>query len=64
MTRRVYLDTCCIIYLLEDVPGLGSRMRAHLATAIRHSCTEFWTNDDRLNNAAASMTMSILRVSP
>jgi predicted nucleic acid-binding protein len=130
MIRRVYLDTCCVIYLLEDVPGFSVPMRArlagnadailcvsplvrlealikplndgnrtlerdyedflaaqqwlsmgdtefdratrlraahrlktpdalHLATAIRHACTEFWTNDDRLISAAAGMAVNI-----
>lgn len=31
MTRWVYLDTCCVIYLIEDVPGFSEPMRAHLA---------------------------------
>ena len=30
--RRVCLDTCCVIYLLEDVPGFSAPMRAHLAS--------------------------------
>lgn len=29
--RRVYLDTCCLIYLIEDVPGFTDPMRALLA---------------------------------
>jgi len=133
MMRRVYLDTCCVIYLLEDVPGFSAPMRAHLAcnadailcvsplvrlevlikplvdgnhllardyedflaaqqwlsmgdaefdratrlraahklktpdalhlaTAVRHSCNEFWTNDDRLNSAAAGMAANIFAV--
>ncbi len=128
--RRAYLDTCCIIYLIEEVPGFSEPMRAHLAnntevvlcvsplvrlealskpladknqalvqdyedflaepqwlamndsdfeyatrlramhrlktpdalhlaTALRHSCTEFWTNDDRLNKAAAGIAVNI-----
>jgi len=130
MMRRVYLDTCCVIYLLEDVPGFSEPLRAHLAnnadailcvsplvrlevlikpladgnqalakdyedflaaqqwlpiadadfdratrlravhklktpdalhlaTAIRHSCIEFWTNDDRLNSVAVGMAVNI-----
>jgi len=130
MMRRVYLDTCCIIYLLEDVAVFSKAMRDHLAAnadailcvsplvrlevltkpladgnqtlardyedflaaqqwlpiadaefdratrlravhklrtpaalhraaSIRHSCTEFWTNDDRLNNAAVGMAVNI-----
>ena len=133
MIRRAYLDTCCIIYLIENVPGFSAPMRAHLAnnpdvimcvsplvrletlikpltdenqvlaqdyedflaaqqwlpmndsdfdyatrlramhrlktpdalhlaTALRHSCTEFWTNDDRLNNAAAGMAVNVFRL--
>ena len=31
----------------------------HLATALRHSCTEFWTNDDRLNKAAAGIAVNV-----
>ncbi len=31
----------------------------HLATAMRHSCVEFWTNDDRLNSVAAGMSVNI-----
>lgn len=128
--RRAYLDTCCTIYLIEDVPGFSETMRAHLAnntevvlcvsplvrlealskpladknqalvqdyedflaepqwlamndsdfecatrlramhrlktpdalhlaTALRHSCAEFWTNDDRLNKAAASIAVNV-----
>jgi len=128
--RRAYLDTCCTIYLIEEVPGFSKPMRAHLAnntevvlcvsplvrlealskpladknqalvqdyedflaepqwlamndsdfeyatrlramhrlktpdalhlaTALRHSCTEFWTNDDRLNKAAAGIAVNI-----
>jgi len=29
--RRVYLDTCCVIYLLEEAAGLSDAMRAFLA---------------------------------
>lgn len=28
---RIYLDTCCVIYLIEDVPGFSGAMRNHLA---------------------------------
>jgi predicted nucleic acid-binding protein len=128
--RKVYLDTCCVIYLLEDVPGFSAAMRAHLAsnpdailcvsplvrlevlikpladgnqtlandyqdflaaqqwltigdaefaraaelratyrlktpdalhlaTANRYACAEFWTNDDRLKQAAADLSVNI-----
>ncbi|WP_200251844.1 type II toxin-antitoxin system VapC family toxin [Lamprobacter modestohalophilus] len=129
--NRVYLDTCCVIYLIEDVPGfsgpmrnrlaakpdailcvsalvqlevlvkpladgnrvlvsdyrdflavqewasisdrefeLATRLRAahrlktpdalHLAAAETHGCTEFWTNDDRLNHAAKAKSINVL----
>jgi uncharacterized protein len=27
MIRKVYLDTCCVIYLLEDVPVFSEQIR-------------------------------------
>jgi hypothetical protein len=30
MIRRVYLDTCCVIYLLEDVPIFSEQIRKHM----------------------------------
>jgi len=31
MNRLVYLDTCCVIYLLEDVQPFSALIRQHLA---------------------------------
>lgn len=31
MMRRVYLDTCCVIYLIEYVVGYSEPMRKQLA---------------------------------
>ena len=31
----------------------------HLATAMQHDCVEFWTNDERLWQAAAGMAVNI-----
>jgi len=31
MNKWVYLDTCCVIYLLEDVAGFSASMRSRLA---------------------------------
>lgn len=130
VTQRVYLDTCCVIYLIENVPGFSKPMREylacnrdailcvspmvrletlikplsegnhalakdyeeflqtqrwlpigdaefematqlrathriktpdalHLATAYRHGCNEFWTNDDRLNLVVAGLAVNI-----
>lgn len=30
MNRKIYLDSCCVIYLLENVAVFGSNMRKHL----------------------------------
>jgi len=129
MIRKVYLDTCCVIYLLEDVPVFSEQIRKfmaintdailcvsplvrlealvkptidgnialiadyeifladqqwltignvefdralalraghkknpgwlHLATAMQHDCVEFWTNDERLRQAATGMAVNI-----
>jgi len=32
----------------------------HLATAQYHGCSAFWTNDNRLNNAAGSLVVNVL----
>jgi len=39
--------------------GLKTPDALHLATALHHGCTEFWTNDDRLNKAAGIMAVNI-----
>lgn len=132
MNRLVYLDTCCAIYLLEDVQPFSALIRQHLAnnpdailcvsalvrveslvkpsidgnhaliedyeifladqrwlsiddnvfssalnlrikhkiktpdalhlaTAIENGCTEFWTNDNRLNEAAKQLAVNIFQ---
>lgn len=30
MTRKAYLDSCCLIYLLEDAPVFSEKMRRYL----------------------------------
>jgi predicted nucleic acid-binding protein len=40
--------------------GLKTPDALHLAAARYHGCTEFWTNDDRLNGAAGSMAVNVL----
>lgn len=30
MNRKIYLDSCCVIYLLENVPVLGTDLRMRL----------------------------------
>jgi hypothetical protein len=34
MIRKVYLDTCCIIYLLEDVPFFSEQIRKHMTNNV------------------------------
>jgi predicted nucleic acid-binding protein len=36
----------------------------HLATAQLHGCTAFWTNDNRLHNAAGSLAVNIFTQRP
>jgi predicted nucleic acid-binding protein len=131
MKRRVYLDTCCVIYLLEDVLGFSAQMRRflvlnpeailcvsplvrlealvkplsdgnqvlakdyedflkeqvwlslddevfesatqlrvahrlktpdalHIATAHRHGCVEFWTNDNRLQDLSLDINIIVI----
>lgn len=40
--------------------GLKTPDALHLATALHHDCTEFWTNDDRLKVAAGSLAVNVL----
>jgi len=132
MARLVYLDTCCVIYLLEEIEPFSALIRQHLAnnldailcvsalvrleslvkpliddnqtlvedyeiflsdqqwltiddnvfakalnlriehkiktpdalhlaTAIENGCTEFWTNDNRLNEAAKHLAVNIFQ---
>ncbi len=65
-------------YICLDMPGEVYRRAAvlsarhnlktpdalHLATAQYHGCTAFWTNDNRLNNAAGSLAVNLLSHRP
>lgn len=40
--------------------GLKTPDSLHLAAALHHGCTEFWTNDDRLRAAAGALAVNVL----
>jgi predicted nucleic acid-binding protein len=40
--------------------GLKTADSLHLAAALHHGCTEFWTNDDRLLAAAGALAVNVL----
>jgi uncharacterized protein len=41
--------------------GLKTPDALHLATALHYGCDEFWTNDDRLRQAAGGIAVDVLR---
>ena len=53
MTRRAWLKP-------RVQHGLKTPDALHLATALHHGCTEFWTNDDRLRAAAGALAVNVL----
>jgi predicted nucleic acid-binding protein len=40
--------------------GIKTPDALHLATALHHGCTEFWTNDNRLKAAAGTLAVNVL----
>ena len=56
MTLAVF-DTAA--QLRATTNGLKTPDALHLATAIHYGCSEFWTNDDRLQKAAPLLVRNI-----
>lgn len=63
----IYLDSCIVIYLVEQHPtyfetvrnGIRTPDALHLATASHYGCVEFWTNDDRLAKVAPTLAINV-----
>jgi predicted nucleic acid-binding protein len=47
---------------LKAVHGIKTPDALHLACALHHGCTEFWTNDDRLTKVAAANHLRIINL--
>ena len=41
--------------------GLKTPDALHLATALHHGCSKFWTNDNRLKAAAGALAVNVLQ---
>ncbi len=48
--------------LRAKYPGLKSPDAIHLSAALHHGCTEFWTNDGRLDNIAPSIVKNLVEL--
>jgi len=46
--------------LRADHPRLKTPDAIHLAAALHHGCTEFWTNGDRLNTIAPTLARKVI----
>ncbi|MBF0159319.1 MAG: type II toxin-antitoxin system VapC family toxin [Magnetococcales bacterium] len=65
-----YLSTQRQLPLLDPIFTIALDLRAHhglktpdalhLATAMHHGCTEFWTNDERLADVAPNLAVNVL----
>ena len=69
---RGWFDQAELLPLEREIFGAAATLRAshsrlktpdaiHLAAALHHGCTEFWTNDDQLNTIASRIVRNLLR---
>lgn len=65
MEQQIMLPMPEVIYhhalMLRVNHAIKTPDALHLAIAEYHGCTEFWTNDDRLNIAADKLAFNILK---
>ncbi len=67
---KIFLEQYTCLDMPPEVYRRAAELRArhslktpdalHLATAQYHGCTAFWTNDNRLNNAADNLAINVL----
>jgi len=68
---ETYLDAQQLLELLPDIFNAAAKLRAnhsklktpdaiHLAAALHHGCSEFWTNDTRLNHIASGLAKKVI----
>lgn len=67
LAKQEWLPVCDEIFAralgLRVQHGLKTPDALHLAAALHHGCTEFWTNDDRLKAAAGTLAVNVLEAS-
>ena len=62
--QQIWLPIPDIVYeralQLRAIHRLKTPDSLHLAIARYYGCTDFWTNDDRLNTAAGDLAVNVL----
>lgn len=65
LAQQVWLPIPDLVYdqalQLRAVHRLKTPDALHLAIAQYHGCTDFWTNDERLNTAAGNLAINVLK---
>ena len=57
----IYLDSCIVIYWVEEKASEIKLLRQALANAQYHQCHALWTNDQRLIEISNSFAVNIIR---